>query len=199
MFIKHIVSATDLIFKKELVCDITKTNKQKPPTKTKNRALNVSPFHACTACRFFKPQVCRVSSVKNIQCCQWIKCEHSPQCVQTAWCQCLSRVWSISCAGASRRFQVWVLNSGLWVGSEAGTYHVTSCTVGPVFTGPPTGLNATPALCRAPLPRSPACPEDVRWAEQMFIAVSVRRKPRGKGDSLVPLGATRHVASHPCA
>lgn len=35
MFIKHIVSATDLIFKKELVCDITKTNKQKPPQKQK--------------------------------------------------------------------------------------------------------------------------------------------------------------------
>lgn len=99
----------------------------------------------------------------------------------------------------SRRFQVWVLSSGLWVGSEAGTYHITSCTVGPIFTGPTAGLNATPALGRAPLPRSPACPEHVWWAEQMFIAVSVRRKSKGKGDCLVPLEATRHVASHPCA
>lgn len=114
-------------------------------------------------------------------------------------------MWSISRAGASgthrtsRRFQVGVPRSGLWIGSEVVTYHITSCTVRPILTGPTTGLNATPALGRAPLPRSPACPEHVRWAEQMFIAVSVRRKPRGKGGCLVPQKATRHVASQPCA
>lgn len=90
-------------------------------------------------------------------------------------------------------------HSGLWIGSEAVTYHITSCAVRPILTGPTTGLNATPALGRAPLPRSPACPEHVRWAEQMFIAVSVRRKPRGKGGCLVPQEVTRHVASQPCA
>lgn len=76
MFIKHIVSATDLIFKKELVYDITKTNKKphkNKKNKTKNRALSVSPFHVYTTCRFAD-----FSSVKNILCCRWIKCEHSP-------------------------------------------------------------------------------------------------------------------------
>lgn len=37
MFIKHIVSATDLIFKKELVYDITKTNKKPHKNKKQNK------------------------------------------------------------------------------------------------------------------------------------------------------------------
>lgn len=37
MFIKHIVSATDLIFKKELVYDITKTNRKPHKNKKQNK------------------------------------------------------------------------------------------------------------------------------------------------------------------
>lgn len=197
MFIKHIVSATDLKFKKELVCDITKTKKKTH----KNKKQSIKCFSISCLYNMHVLQ----TSVENIQCCQWIKCEHSPTCVQTSWLQCLSGVWSVSSAGSIWHTQniqeVSSLGprSGLWIGSEAVTYHITSCAVRPILTGPTTGLNATPALGRAPLPRSPACPEHVRWAEQMFIAVSVRRKPRGKGGCLVPQEVTRHVASQPCA
>lgn len=70
--------------------------------------------------------------------------------------------------------------SAMGCGDKVATYHIASCTVRPIFTGPTAGLNATPALGCAAFPRSPACPEHVWWAEQVFIAVSVMRKPRGK-------------------
>lgn len=70
-------------------------------------------------------------------------------------------------------------------GSKVATYHIASCTIRSIFTGPMAGLNATPTLGCASFPGSPACPEHVWWAQQVFIAVSVIRKPRGKEDCSV--------------
>lgn len=66
-------------------------------------------------------------------------------------------------------------------GHEQGaTHHVAAHAVRPVLAGPAARLNAAPALGGAPLPGTPACPEHVRGAQQVLVAVSVRGKPRGK-------------------
>jgi hypothetical protein len=107
------------------------------------------------------PGVCRWPSVASIRSGEHLAC------------------WKhLACVGHLGGFKS--VFSMMGCGSKVATYHIASCTVRPIFTGPPAGLNATPALGCAPFPRSPACPEHVWWAEQMFIAVSVIRKPRGK-------------------
>lgn len=69
-------------------------------------------------------------------------------------------------------------------GDEDSTHHVAAGTVGSILTSPAASLDATPALGCAPLPRTPARPEHVRGAQQVLIAVSVKEKPRGKGNCL---------------
>lgn len=61
------------------------------------------------------------------------------------------------------------------------THHIAARAVGPILAGPAASLNAAPALGRAPFPRTPACPEHVRGAQQVLIAVSVMGKARGQG------------------
>lgn len=75
--------------------------------------------------------------------------------------------------------------SRLRAGDEEGsTHHIAASAVGPILASPAASLNAAPALGCAPLPRTPARPEHVRGAQQMLIAVSVKEKPRGKGNCL---------------
>jgi hypothetical protein len=67
----------------------------------------------------------------------------------------------------------------IWI-EEKPTHHTAACTVRPILTSPAASLNATPTLGCAAFPRPPSCPEHVWWAEQVLIAISVMRKPRGK-------------------
>lgn len=70
------------------------------------------------------------------------------------------------------------LDCGL--GMRRATHHTTARTVRTILAGSAASLNAASTLCCAPFPGTPACPEHVWGAQQMLIAVSVMRKPRGK-------------------
>lgn len=64
------------------------------------------------------------------------------------------------------------------------TYHAAARAVGTVFTCPTPRLDPSSALSRAALPRTPACPKHVRGAQQMLVAVPVRRGRQGGKESI---------------
>ena len=93
---------------------------------------------------------------------------------------------------------VWTPSSQLWAGNgDDSTHHITACTVRPILAGPAANLNTTPTLGCALFPRTPACPEHMWGAQQMLIAVSVMRKPGGKGNHLEQHEATDLSTLHP--
>lgn len=90
-----------------------------------------------------------------------------------------------------------------WLGTWAGnakvrTHHITACAVRSILAGPAASLNAAPTLGCAPFPGTPACPEHVRGTQQVFVAVSVMGKPRGKGSRSGQYEATDLSTVCPC-
>lgn len=57
-------------------------------------------------------------------------------------------------------------------------YHAAARTVRAIFTSPAPCLDPSSTLSRAALPWPPACPKHMRGAQQMLIAVPVRREIR---------------------
>lgn len=64
-------------------------------------------------------------------------------------------------------------------------HHTAARTVRTIFTRPASCLDPSSTLSRAALPRPPACPEHMRGAQQMLIAVPVRREIRGQRNYLL--------------
>ena len=87
------------------------------------------------------------------------------------------------------------LDCGL--GMRRTTHHTTARTVRTILAGSAASLNVASTLRWAPFPGTPACPEHVWGAQQMLIAVSVMRKPRGKSKGLVEREATGFPLSGP--
>lgn len=59
------------------------------------------------------------------------------------------------------------------------TYHTAARTVRTIFTCPTPRLDSSSALSSAALPWTPSCPKHMRGAQQMLIAVPMRRGKQG--------------------